>query len=150
MASKGINVKIARTVLIDSLNKKLNTMHKNMQEYEKACEKYEKDKKKWEQDVIAYATSKGKITDAAVNMYPWRSESVNLANVSISYEFPKDKVSQEPEKPEKPYKSSGYGRNYTGGYEEQVAEISNAIRVLQLSNEETVSASTYGAVSKYL
>ena len=150
MASKGINVKIARTVLIDSLNKKLNTMHKDMQEYEKASKKYAQDKKKWEQDVIAYATSKGKITDAAVNMYPWRSESGSFANVSVSYEFPKDKVSQEPQNPEKPYPASGYGRNRIGGYEEQVAEISNAIRVLQLSNEETVSASTYGAVSKYL
>ena len=148
MASKGINVKIARTVLIDSLNKKLNTMHKDMQEYEKACKKYEQDKKEWEQKLASIAPSKGKLDDISFG-YSWRNEG-SITRVSLTYEISKDKISKEPERPEKPYPSSGHGRNYTGGYDAQVDEIANAIRILELSDDDTVSASTYGAVSKYL
>ncbi len=35
-------------------------------------------------------------------------------------------------------------------YEQQKEEISNAIRILKMTDEETVSTSTYNAISKYL
>jgi hypothetical protein len=35
-------------------------------------------------------------------------------------------------------------------YNEQKAEISNAIRILKMTDEETVNTSTYNAVAQYL
>jgi hypothetical protein len=56
----------------------------------------------------------------------------------------------EPEAPKPPFQSQGYGRNYIGGFEDRLAEIQNAIRVLSMSDEEVVSTSTYQSVSRYL
>jgi hypothetical protein len=39
---------------------------------------------------------------------------------------------------------------HSHNYREQKEEISNAIRILKMTDEETVSASTYQAVARYL
>ena len=56
----------------------------------------------------------------------------------------------EPEAPQNVFQSSGYGRTYIGNYEERIAEMQNAIRILNMSDEELVSTSTYQSVSRYL
>jgi len=59
-------------------------------------------------------------------------------------------VPTEPEAPKQPFQSEGYGRTYIGNYEDRVAEMQNAIRILNMSDEEVVSTSTYQSVSRYL
>jgi len=50
-----------------------------------------------------------------------------------------------PAEPERDFKMLG-----SYDYEQQKEEISNAIRILKMTDEETVSTSTYNAISKYL
>ena len=50
-----------------------------------------------------------------------------------------------PVEPKKDFESIGHHT-----YREQKAEIENAIRILKMTDEETVSTSTYQAVARYL
>ncbi len=75
---------------------------------------------------------------------------VDNDNADIEVEVAKDKLPEEPTSPKDPFSSQGYGRTYIGGYEDRVAEIQNAIRMLSMSDEEIVSTSTYQSVSRYL
>jgi hypothetical protein len=54
--------------------------------------------------------------------------------------------------PTKPYGGGrGYGRNYVSNdYDDIVADLTNAIRMLKLSDEEVVSTATYASVSRFL
>jgi len=148
MASKGINVKIARTALIDELNRVLLTMKNTKDSYEVELADYEKNVDEWKLALLDIARQKGKAKAKDISTrYSWEK---GCTTIDVTFAIPEKLISSEPERPENPYKSSGYGRNYVGGYEDRVAEITNAIRILELSEDEYVSASTYGAVSKYL
>ena len=50
-----------------------------------------------------------------------------------------------PKEPEKDFETL-----HQHSYNEQKAEISNAIRILKMTDEETVNTSTYNAVARYL
>jgi hypothetical protein len=71
--------------------------------------------------------------------------------VELSFHLPLSVANApQPEAPKQPFQSNGYGRDYVGNYEQRIAEIQNAIRVLNMSDEEVVSTSTYQSVSRYL
>jgi hypothetical protein len=59
---------------------------------------------------------------------------------------------EEPTEPTPPYKGGrGYGRNYVSNdYDDIVADLTNAIRMLELSDEDVVSTATYASVSRFL
>ena len=144
MASKGINVKIERTKLIFELTKVISGMEDAMTLYEVDLKDYEFKHKKWLENV-GKQVLKTKPEKVHVG-----SRWDNNKYVELSWNILQDNLPKEPEQPEKPYKYSGYGRNYVGGFDERKAEILNAIRILEMSDDEFVNASTYGAVSKYL
>jgi hypothetical protein len=145
MASKGINVKIARNTLINELTSVLGQMSDAMYLYEIEHDQYQKDVEAWKKKLQNIAIKKGKV-DSIDSRFSWTGSP----KVDVTYVLEESDIPERPEEPTKPYRPSGYGRNYTGGYEDRVAEITNAIRILELSEDEYVSASTYGAVSKYL
>ena len=152
MAGKAINVKVARTKVIKALEVKVQEMQNQKMNYDLAYSKYEDDHKAWKDEVakIAYAnfditsTSKKSVTTRNA----WGSE--DSLRVDVEVEIDKSKVPAEPEAPKNVFQSSGYGRDYIGNYEDRIAEIQNAIRVLSMSDEEVVSTSTYQSVSRYL
>lgn len=145
MASKGINVKIARTTLINELTNVLGRMEDSMYLYEIEYDKYQKEVEAWKKKLLNAALKKGTV-DAIDSRHSWTGNP----KVDVTFFIEADAIPEKPEEPKKPYGPSGYGRNYTGNYEDRKAEILNAIRILELSEDEYVSASTYGAVSKYL
>jgi hypothetical protein len=65
--------------------------------------------------------------------------------LSVNFSIPVDELKKLPEAPERDYRVIG---NYD--YEQQKEEISNAIRILKMTEVETVNTSTYNAISKYL
>ena len=152
MAGKAINVKVARTKVIKALEVKLQEMHNAQMNYELAHSKYEDDLKAWKNKVIQIAYVNYDITSANQKGVSVRNAWGNGDNlrVDIEVEVAKDKLPAEPEAPKNPFGSQGYGRTYIGGYQERVEEIGNAIRVLNMSDEEVVSTSTYQSVSRYL
>jgi len=152
MAGKAINVKVARTKVIKALEVKVEEMKNQQMNFDLAYAKFESDYAEWKNKVaqIAYAhldSVKDKQKTISVRN-AWHNDD-NI-RVDVEVEVPKDKMPAEPESPKNPFQSQGYGRNYIGGFEDRLAEIQNAIRVLNMSDEEVVSTSTYQSVSRYL
>jgi hypothetical protein len=61
-----------------------------------------------------------------------------------------NKLPVEPEGVVNPFRNTWSGKTYLGNYEERVAEIKNAITILNMCEEDTVNTSTYANVAKYL
>ena len=61
-----------------------------------------------------------------------------------------NKLPVEPKGVKNPFSNTWSGKTYLGNYEERVAEIKNAITILNLSEEDVINTSTYANVAKYL
>jgi hypothetical protein len=152
MAGKAINVKVARTKVIKALEVKVQEMQNAQMNFDLAYAKFESDYADWKSKVaqIAYAN---------LDLVSDKTKTISVRNawhnddktrVDVEVEIDKTLLPAEPESPKNPFQTSGYGRNYIGGFEDRLAEIQNAIRVLSMSDEEVVSTSTYQSVSRYL
>jgi len=151
MAGIAINVKVARTKVIKALEIKLEEMHNAKMNYDLAFSKYETDMKEWKDKCAQIAYANFDISSSnkkSVCVRNW-SQDPNV-RVEVEVEIDRTKLPEEPKSPKDPFQQQGYGRNYIGGYEDRVADISNAIRILSMSDEEVVSTSTYQSVSRYL
>ncbi len=150
MASKGINIKIGRTKLLTALKDKLNEVHSNQALYEAAVKTH---KDNWEdyQKEIKKIVIKNADLVTSVNESKWQSND-DFKVYSLDVKISVSQLPVEPKEPVAPYKGGrGYGRNYVSNdYEDIVAEITNAIRMLELSDEEFISTATYASVAKYL
>lgn len=152
MASKGINIKVKRAAIIKALHDRLTEMVHIQEEYEREVEAYEKAKLKWEEEV-AQVTLKSidfKTICDNINIRKGYSANNNQTNVMIDVMIDDNKLPVEPEGVKNPFRNMWSGKTYLGNYEERVAEIKNAITILNLSDEETVNTSTYANVAKYL
>ena len=152
MAGKAINVKVARTKVIKALEVKVEEMKNAQMNFDLAYAKFESDYADWKSKVahIAYANLDS-VSDKSKTISvrnAWHND--DKIRVDVEVEVEKTLLPAEPEAPKNPFQTSGYGRNYIGGFEDRLAEITNAIRVLSMSDEEVVSTSTYQSVSRYL
>jgi len=154
MAGKSINVKVARTKVIKALEVKVEEMKNAQMNYELVHAKYETDIEQWRKEVAELALShKDSILGENVTINEagsWRVPN-GFIGVELSFHIPISVANApQPQAPAQPFQSNGYGRDYVGNYEQRIAEIQNAIRVLNMSDEEVVSTSTYQSVSRYL
>jgi hypothetical protein len=136
--SKSINVKIATAKVIKALEAKLVQIKKdkanqkvNEEKYSKAMEKYNKEIAK-----IALANIT-KATDLSAH-------TRYNGELNVSFCIPKGSL-ELPAEPEKDFETF-----HDWQYKEMVEEIENAIRILKMTDEETVSTSTYNSIARYL
>jgi len=150
VASKGINLKVAKVKLLTALKDKLKEVHSNQALYEAAVETHKDKVKDFEEAIKKIALKNLDLITDVSSRHHWGND--NVAAFELKIEIPKTLVPTEPEEPMPPYKGGrGYGRNYVSNdYDDIVADITNAIRMLELSDEDTVNASTYANVAKYL
>jgi hypothetical protein len=150
MASKGINVKIYRTKLLTALQDKLDEVQSNQALYEAAVKAH---KDIWEDYQNKVKKIAVKSIDSVTNVTEsrWQSDD-NFKVYSFDVKIPVSQLPEQPEEPLPPYRGGrGYGRNYVSNdYEDIFADMSNAIRMLKLSDEEVISTATYASVAKYL
>jgi len=149
--SKGISVKVSRVKVIDALMSKLDDMEYLQAKYKTDVEQYEKDRDEWKDAVAQIAFAKFDITSAnkkSVVVRNWHNDDTTRVEVEVHVE--NDKLPEEPQRPKNPFESRGHGRDYIGDYDDRKADILNAIRILQLSDEDTVNTATYASVAKYL
>lgn len=149
--SKGISVKVSRVKVLEALMGKLDDMEFEQAKYKADTEQYEKDKDKWKDAVAQIAFANFDITSTNkknVVVKNWYGDDITRVEVEI--QMNNDKLPPEPQRPKNPFESRGHGRNYIGDYDDRKADILNAIRILQLSDEDTVNTATYASVSKYL
>jgi len=136
--NQGINVKVPRAKVIKALEQalvKLETNYKNQEANEK---KYNAAMDKWREQVAKLAAAK--ITKAENLRATVRYNSA----INVEFDLPKGSVNL-PTEPEKNYDSM-----LEWQYKDSKEEIENAIRVLNMCDDEHISTATYGGISKYL
>jgi uncharacterized protein with gpF-like domain len=136
---KAISVKIATPKIIKALEQSLATLETNWTSQEANEAKYNKAMEKWKKEVIDFAVANIKKAENFRTNY--RSWSNNL-NIDFDLTVNEKDMPKEPEK--------DFVTLHQHSYNEQKAEISNAIRILKMTDEETVNTSTYNAVAQYL
>jgi hypothetical protein len=136
---KAISVKIATPKIIKALEQSLATLEVNWTSQEANEAKYNKAMEKWKKEVIDYAVANIKKAENFRTNY--RHWSNNL-NIDFDLTVAEKDMPKEPEK--------DFVTLHQHSYNEQKAEISNAIRILKMTDEETVNTSTYNAVAQYL
>ena len=136
---KAISVKIATPKVIKALETALTKLEADYASQEANEAKYEKARKVWQKEVQDYAIANIKKAENFRTNY--RSWSNNL-NIDFDLTVSEKDLPKEPEK--------DYETIHVHSYREQKEEISNAIRILKMTDEELVSTSTYQAVARYL
>jgi hypothetical protein len=136
---KAISVKIATPKIIKALEASLATLEADYASQEANEAKYEKARKAWQKALCEYAVANIKKAENFRTNY--RSYSNNL-NIDFDLTVAEKDLPQEPEK--------DFVTMHQHTYNEKKAEISNAIRILKMTDEETVNTSTYNAVAQYL
>jgi hypothetical protein len=136
---KAISVKIATPKIIKALEASLAKLEADYASQEANEAKYDKARKAWQKALCDYAVANIKKAENFRTNY--RSYSNNL-NIDF------DLTVSEKDLPKEPTKDFVTMHQHT--YNEQKAEISNAIRILQMTDEEVVNTSTYNAVAQYL
>jgi len=136
---KAISVKIPTKRIITSLEQALNKLELDYTSQEANEAKYELERKAWQKQLADFAVANfAKAENIRTNYRSWN----NTLNVDF------DIISKEADFPKEPVKDFETIHNHT--YREMKEEISNAIRILKMTDEETVSTSTYQAVARYL
>lgn len=132
--SRALSVKVATPKVIKALEAKLEAGTKAIANNEKKRKDYAKVEKAWAKEVAELATKHISKADVSANEN-WRGE------ISVNFSLPAGTFTV-PEKPQIELEQE------LGRYE--VEEIQNAIRILKMTDEETVNASTFKTIAQYL
>ena len=136
---KSISVKIATPKVIKALETRLAELNTNYANQEANEAKYTKAMEKYKKEVIAYAVANIKKAENFRTGYrSWN----NTLNIDFDLTVAESEMPKEPER-----EFEQMGRH---NYLEQKQEIENAIRILKMTDEETVNTSTYNAIARYL
>ena len=136
---KAIAVKIPTQRVIDALTQSLATLELN----------YANQTANEAKHTLAYEAWKKEIGQWAIDNF---AKATNLRtsyrsyNNTLNVDF--DIITKEGTFPTEPEKD--FDVIHTHEYREQKSEMENAIRILKMTDEETVSASTYNAIARYL
>jgi len=137
--SKAISVKIATPKVIKALEASLAKLEADYASQEANEAKYQKAYEKYRKELIDYAVANiKKAENFRTNYRSWSN------NLNIDF----DLAVSEKDLPKEPTKD--FETLHHSNYREQKQEMENAIRILKMTDEEVVSASTYQAVARYL
>jgi hypothetical protein len=138
--ARAINVKVPTIKIIAALEKKLKELLDAKNTYHTRRAQYDKDLKIWNAQVFALV--EGEPIEVSVGgHYSHRSASNQFHEVTVRYLVAKSQAL--PDQPDCP-SASGYQER------EAINGIENALRILNLTEEEQVNASVYAAISQYL
>ena len=136
---KAISVKIATPKVIKALETKLSELQTNYANQEANEAKYAKQYEKYKKELIAYAVANiKKAENFRTNFRSWNNQ------LNIDFDLTVSEADL-PKEPEKDFEVLSQWQ-----YKEMIEEIQNAIRILKMTDEETVNTSTYNAVARYL
>ena len=136
---KAISVKIATPKIITALEASLAKLEKDYKQQETNEAKFLKAQEKWKKDLLDFALANIKKSFNLRTNYRSYNETLN-----IDFDI-KATESEMPTEPEREFEFI-----HASTYRETKKELENAIRILKMTDEETVNTSTYNAVSQYL
>jgi hypothetical protein len=136
---KAINVKIATPKVITALTNKLAELEANYKKQDENEAKYQDLYSAWKKELFAFAIANiDKAENVRTNYRNWNN------NLNVDF----DLTVRETEFPAEPTREFEQIHQHT--YREMKEEMENAIRILKMTDEETVSTSTYNAIARYL
>jgi hypothetical protein len=144
--NKSITVKVATAKVIKALEAKSVELNKQQALYVKEQESNKAEQDKYEKEITKYQKDLAKALVPHLHKYTsgsfhFRSYS-NTINVDVN--IPADGIAL-PVEPQRPV------NKYTvNSVQESLDEVNNAIRILKMTDEETVSTSTFNKISQYL
>jgi hypothetical protein len=134
-----INVKLPTQKVITALQQALAKLELDYTTQDEAEAKYQKAMEKWRKEIVKFAMNNvTKAENLRTNYIPWKS------SLNVDFDIPVNEKDF-PTEPMRDFESMN-----VHSYRDTKEEISNAIRILQLTDEETVSTSTYNSIAKYL
>jgi hypothetical protein len=136
---KAISVKIATPKVINALEGALAKLELDYTSQEANEAKYQKAYEQYKKALIDYAVANiNKAENFRTNYRSWNNQ------LNIDFDLTTSE-SDLPTSPERDFEQMS-----VHSYREQKEEISNAIRILKMTDEEVVNTSTYNAVARYL
>ena len=136
---KAISVKIPTQRVITALEASLAKLEKDYATQGENEAKHLKAYEAWKKEVGKWAIENfSKAENLRTNYRQWSN------NLNVDFDITV-KEGQFPKEPEKDFEVV-----HTHTYKEMKEEISNAIRILKMTDEETVNTSTYNAIARYL
>ena len=136
---KAINVKIATPKVITALTNKLAELEANYKKQDENEAKYQELHDAWKKELFTFAIANiSKAENVRTNYRQWSS------NLNVDF----DLTVKENEFPAEPQRE--FEQIHVHTYREMKEEMENAIRILKMTDEETVSTSTYNAIARYL
>ena len=136
---KAISVKIPTQKVIKALETKLAELEANYKTQDENEAKYQKAYEKWQKEIAKWAVAQFSKAENIRTNYRTYSETLN-----VDFDI-KTKDSDFPKEPER-----NFEQIHRHEYNSQKEEMSNAIRILKMTDEEVVNTSTYNAVARYL
>ena len=137
--SRAITVKVATPKVIKALETKLASIKKDYAEQGANEAKYEKARKAWQKEMQDYAIANiKKAENFRTNYRSWNN------NLNIDF----DLTVSEKDLPAEPQRDFTTMHQHT--FNELVEDITNALTILKMTDEETVNASTMKQIAKYL
>ena len=134
-----ISVKLPTAKVIVALQQALAKLELDYTSQDQAEVKYQKSAEIWRKEVIQFAIDNiSKAQNIRSNYRQWN----NNLNVDFDLTIKENVLPKEPER--------GFESMHASTYNDMKDEMSNAIRILQLTDEQTVSTSTYNSIARYL
>ena len=141
--SKSLSVKVKTTTLIKALEEALDKREKRWANQEKEMARHKKEVEAYNASILKLVKAgKGTIHDISENKWATRNDK-NSTTITFSAEIklPKSVMPVEP-------KEIDEMREHT--YKMETDDISQALRILKMTDQEYVNASTYKSVAEYL
>ena len=137
--SRAITVKVATPKVIKALETRLATLEKDYASQAVNEAKYEKAKEAWRKEIGKWAIANfSKAENLRTNYRQWN----NTLNVDF------DIITKEGNFPAEPEKDFEVIHQHQ--YREMKEDITNALTILKMTDEETVNASTMKQIARYL
>lgn len=136
---KAISVKISTPKVIKALETALAKLESDYASQEANETKFQKALEKYNKELVAFAVANIKKAENFRTNYRVWNKTLNIDFDIITSD------ADLPKQPERDFETIG-----KHSYNEQKEELSNAIRILKMTDEETVNTSTYNAVARYL
>jgi len=137
--TRAITVKVATTKVIKALETRLATLEKDYASQEAKEAKYQKAVEAWKKEIGKWAIANfSKAENLRTNYRNWN----NTLNVDF------DIITKEGTFPAEPEKDFEVIHQHQ--YREMKEDITNALTILKMTDEETVNASTMKQIAKYL
>lgn len=148
--ARSISVKVPTSLLIQQIEERIAQIDKEIEEYPAKREQFEKDEEAYRQTVanfvsdylIKNANKVGYNHDSVIRISTHYSGRVELIfDISAIVGFPK-----RPETPSAPNQRESFGREYVTRKE----LLEKNLRILKMTSQEEVNASTYGAIMEII